>query len=88
MAQVTMTLRLDNDLLRDAFDSIAVVHLALARRHGSRFRSLDRRIDSLLDGGFCKCDIDLKTIEETFVSVPAGELAAILNEARSLGIIH
>lgn len=87
MARITLTLRLDNDLVRDAVESLGVVHQALARRHGARFRALDRRIETLIDGGFSKDDVDLQSIDGTFVSVPAGELRAILMEARGLGIM-
>lgn len=89
MASVRLELRLETELVRDAISDLVFVHEALASCHGAAFRALDRRIDDFVERGPSGADVGLTSLGDgTFLSVPSGELAAIQQEARRLGVIR
>lgn len=91
MARVCTTIAAEMDALHDAVRLLCDVHAALARRHGDRFRALERRIESLMDN-FPLSDADLHFLDSeeggamlfTF-TVPTA-LRDLLDEARRLGV--
>ena len=86
MAQVTLTLIAETDLTLDAIDDMARIHQALARRHGDRFRQLERRIETLLDdhglGEFEMIDLG----EGHMVMTVPSRIANILTDAAAMGV--
>lgn len=87
MARQTLTISMETEAVRDAIEALAGVIERLARRHGERFRALDRRIDAFLDAP-----------DDPVAHEAAGEdglllifgappkLAAILRDARAMGL--
>ena len=89
MAQVSVSLRLEVDLVHDGVSTLKIVHERLASRHGVRFRKLEREIEALAERGPESTDVALVQVGDgTFMSVPAGKFKFLLAEARQLGVIR
>jgi len=88
MAQLVRTLTVEMDLVGDAIDDVERIFRALARKHGPAFRALEREVERLMNG-----DAELSPPPfhhiggGCYVAEPYPELAAIVREARALGVI-
>ena len=86
MAQCTLTLRLETELLDDGVDALNRIEVALISRHGAAFRALERRLETMLSEG--PADLALAQIDATtFVAVPPPAWADLIRDARTLGVI-
>jgi len=87
MAQTSIAFIFETDRIADAADTCLRIHEALARRHGQRFRDLERRLEALPDLDDWG-EIELASIEwGRFVMTVPPVLTAIIQEARDLGVI-
>lgn len=87
MAQL-LHLKIETDLIHDAFRDLEMVNRALVKCHGLPFRKLQRRIDDLIEGEIEIGKVDVHWLDAaTGVMEPPSELRSILQEARSLGVI-
>lgn len=85
MAQVIHTITVETEILQDAIEDLKRVHAALAMCHGPDSRGLDRRIEATTE---CGRDLfELHKVGGRLVAAPSGELAAVLVEARRLGVL-
>lgn len=83
---VSMTLKLETDLISDAVDEIARAHKALAQRHGAEFRLLDQRIERAVEAGEYG-DISLHLLPDGFViAEPPALIKELLAEIKRLGV--
>ena len=88
MAMATCSLRFEMDLIHDAIADIERIMRALVKCHGQPYRSLERRIENLVEG-----EIDLSApafhvIEPGLYAVDVWpEVKAIIAEARKLQVI-
>ncbi|MFN5614398.1 MAG: hypothetical protein ACK45V_01700 [Brevundimonas sp.] len=81
-------LHLETDAMTDAVNDLRHVEAALIRRHGAPFRALERRIEALFDAPLPDDIVRLHDLAPgRFCAVPAGELSAILAEARRLKVL-
>ncbi|MAB00121.1 MAG: hypothetical protein CMN87_12185 [Stappia sp.] len=85
MARMIHTITVEGEMLRDAIDDLVRAHAALARRHGSAFRDLERRIEAIAECGTAL--LELHKVGGRLVAAPSGELTAVLVEARRLGVL-
>lgn len=86
MAGLTVDVVFETDLIGDAVAEVLHIHEALGRRHGDRFRQLERRIEALADGEIGTLGmIDLEPCR--FVVTPPASLSSIIADARALGVI-
>ena len=85
MAQLRMTLTAETSFIQDAIVTVSRVHDALSRRHGQRFRALDRRIEAIAEGFTVPEPVHLGDCIFCFPAPP--EFVAIIAEARALGVI-
>lgn len=89
MAQMTMMLNFEMDLIGDAAADLKAVFRALAHKHGAPYRALERRIEALIDGEAEFGKPEFHRIDGSrFVVAPGGELKSILQDARALGVIR
>lgn len=92
MATLVLSITLETEAVGDAVRELEAIVSALPRRHGEAFRALDRRIGRFLgdDGGgvdWSTC-FAWHTLEPGCeMMVPAGELMAVLKEARQLRVL-
>lgn len=89
MARLSFTLTAELDLQRDAINDLMRVREALPRRHGDRFRALERRIEALEDREWSAADVgrchDLG--EGILLFEPPPIVVELVAEARRLGVI-
>lgn len=86
MAQVIAVIGFETDLIGDAIDTLCRIHVCLTRRHGERFRDLERRIEAEMDGPVDS--IGMEQLEQgVMVMTPPTAWAALIAEARSMGVI-
>lgn len=88
MAQMTLTLTAELDLIRDAIDDIERIMRALVKCHGQPYRELERRIERLMESGegwgepkWHRLGGGIHIIE------PWPEMKEIISQARELGVI-
>lgn len=87
MARTSIAFTFETDLIQDAVDTCLRIHDALAKRHGQRFRDLERRMEALVDLDDWG-EIEFARIEwGRFVMTVPPALSAIIQEARDLGVI-
>lgn len=88
MANLTVTLRVEPELLQDAFEDVIRIFEALARRHGPDYRALERRIEDIIEE---RVQISIPQPHDLggahYILLPPPEIAAIIRDARVLGVI-
>lgn len=88
MARLLLTLTVETDLVLDAIADIERIFCALAKRHGQRFRDLERRIERLMDLDANWGVPQSHSIGDgRFIFEPHPELKGIIREAREIGVI-
>lgn len=86
MATGTLGLTIEAEPVYDAVDLLGRAHQALARRHGERFRALEREIEALADAELGLGDPhDLG--DGHFIFAAPARLTALIAKARALGVI-
>lgn len=86
MADVRLSLHIEADPLFDAVDTLLHIHERLAKRHGDRFRAMERQIEAFVgdDGS----GVGTESLEPgRIVLTPPKEWQSLIAEARALGII-
>jgi len=83
MAKLVHSLIFETDLLHDALADIERVFRALGRCHGTQFRALERKIETLAVSAPKMHYLG----EGRHVVEPPSEIKAIISEARALGVI-
>ncbi len=86
MAVIVEVLRLEDDLVVDACNELKAITSALPKRHGDRFRVLERRLQALSQN-IGEPSLERLIDSLIFVVVPPPEWMAIIREARELGVI-
>jgi len=88
MAQLTMTFSIERDPVIDLLEDWARVGRALAARHGSAFRALDRRMSDIEEGETLISEPEVHDLGEAMLIVtPPREMVEVVAEARRLGVI-
>jgi hypothetical protein len=85
MARTTLTLTVEMELINDACQDMDLIADALPKKHGAKYRDLDRRMMDLEGGNLTPVPHDLG--EGRIVLAPPVQIAAIIRDARSLGVI-
>lgn len=86
MTQVVTSLTIETDLIGDAIDRMVDIHAALARRHGDAFRTLERRIETVVETGVLG-DFRIHAIGDGHMVAGVPQvLAGIIQEAAALGV--
>lgn len=81
----SMEISIETEYLSDAIDDLREIQRRLVKMHGADFRNLDRRISDFSDAP--DDFVRLHWLGGSVVAAAAGELTAILAEARRLDII-
>ena len=88
MAQTEFYIRAELDLIRDAIDTLVLIHERLAYRHGETFRALDRRIEGLAETNLRPATIHQMTGGGlTLIPEVPEAVRSIIADARALGVI-
>lgn len=83
MLRCVMRLTLEADHLGDLIDELQDASIALAKRHGARFRALDRRIEALVTGPIEDL-VDVQYLGQgRFVGVARPAFSALLADLRA-----
>lgn len=87
MAKVVVKLVVEMDLVVDAIRDIERIFGELATCHGSPYRELQGRIERLIEEpGLFDCKMQ-PLGSDRLVATPTGAIAAIIEDARQLGVI-
>ena len=88
MAQLALILSIETWPAREAAEAVHGVMAALVKRHGPQFRALERRIEGVMESGiWCGAAVALVGDPGAIIIPASPEVAAILAEARDLGVI-
>lgn len=77
---------IETEALSDSIDTLMQAHVALAKRHGAQFRALEGKIEAIAEGRVCASSVSI--VCGRIMAHASPELAAVLKEARSLGVIQ
>lgn len=77
---------IETEALSDSLHSLIEIHAALAKRHGPQFRALEKKIEAMTEGRVCASSVSI--VCGRIMAHASPELAAVLKEARSLGVIQ
>lgn len=87
MARRTLTISMETEAVLDAIEALGGVVERLARRHGDRFRALDRRIEAFLAEPDAPVVHEVAGEDRLLLMLAAPPtLAAILRDARAMGL--
>lgn len=83
----TLSLRFEIEAVQDAIDDLERAHLALTRRHGAKYRRLERDIEESVDGLLTGAPIVHDLGDGFMMMTCPPEAEAVLRRARRLGVI-
>jgi hypothetical protein len=86
LAAAPLTLTVESELIYDALDTLARIHAALARRHGDKFRALERDIERLADERLTLRDPH-PLGDGWFIFEPPAQFTSMIDRANALGVI-
>lgn len=87
MARTKVRVEIERDALQDAIHDMGSAYAALSKRHGPQFRALERKIEKFAEGEVSAVDFS-HIGGKVLMAHASPELAAVLKEARSLGVIQ
>lgn len=92
MAITSLSLAYETSAVMDAIALLEAAHVALAKRHGQRFRDLERKIEAMAEDGEQRLVGEMVQLPTEFGSIllvaqAHPELTALIREARDMGVI-